>query len=147
MESAKPRSAKPTIAGILIVLMAAPLVQAAPPQKPQTQPQSQQQTAQAQTPDTNPQNAPEAPAPQLADPATRPGNLQSDQQNTNPVGTAAAPVAKPTGIAASRPAGAVIAPAKQRRVRSIVIRVGIIVGAAVAVGTVVALSRSSSSRP
>jgi hypothetical protein len=74
--------------------------------------------------------------------------LQSDQQqNPNPVGTAAAPLAKPTGVAASRPAGAVIAPAKQRRVHPILIRVGIIVGAGVAIGVVAGLSRASSSRP
>jgi hypothetical protein len=41
----------------------------------------------------------------------------------------------------------VIAPAKQRRTRAILIRVSIVVGAAIAVGTVVALSRSSPSRP
>ncbi len=64
-----------------------------------------------------------------------------------PVGTAAAPYEKITGVTASRPAGAVIAPAKQRRVRSILIRVGVVVGAAVAVGTVVALSHGSPSRP
>jgi hypothetical protein len=73
----------------------------------------------------------------------------ADQQNgvTKPVGTAAAPLEKPSGVTASRPAGAVIAPAKQRRARAILIRVGIVVGAAVAVGTVVALSRASPSRP
>ena len=64
-----------------------------------------------------------------------------------PVGTAAAPFEKTTGVAASRPAGAVIAPAKQRRARSILIRVSIVVGAAVAIGTVVALSHGSPSRP
>ena len=64
-----------------------------------------------------------------------------------PVGTAAAPVMKTGGVAASRPAGAVIAPGKQRRARSILIRVGVIVGAAVAVGTVVGLSHASPSRP
>ena len=64
-----------------------------------------------------------------------------------PVGSAAAPFEKTTGVAASRPAGAVIAPAKQRRARSFLIRVSIVVGAAVAVGTVVALSHGSPSRP
>jgi hypothetical protein len=64
-----------------------------------------------------------------------------------PVGTAAAPVMKSGGVAASRPAGAVIAPGKQRRARSILIRVGVIAGAAVAVGTVVALTHASPSRP
>jgi hypothetical protein len=61
------------------------------------------------------------------------------------VGTAAAP--GKTMIAASRPAGAAIAPAKQRRVRTILISVGVIVAAGVAVGTVAGLSHASSSHP
>jgi hypothetical protein len=131
---------KSSIAGLLVVLLAAPLAQAEP--LSQQQGQSQQQPLQQQAP------APDAPSPQLANPSTRTSNLQTgQQQNSNPVGTAAAPVAKPTGVAASRPAGAVIAPGKQRRAKSILIRVGIIVGAGVAVGTVAALSRGSSSRP
>lgn len=74
-------------------------------------------------------------------------SVQAQSNTQTPVGTAAAPYEKPTGVAASRPAGAVIAPAKQRRSRSILIRVAVVVGAAVAVGTVVALSRASPSRP
>jgi hypothetical protein len=73
---------------------------------------------------------------------------QAPQQGGNPpVGTAAAPYEKGVGVAASRPAGVVIAPAKQRRTRSFLIRVGLIVGAAVAVGTVIGLSSASPSRP
>jgi hypothetical protein len=156
MKSSILQLARISIAVILIVLLAAPLSQAAPiqVQQAQSQPQpalsqpSQQQTLGVLAPDANSQNVPEAPSPQLADPATRSSKLQSDQQQSNnPVGTAAAPVAKPTGVAASRPAGAVIAPAKQRRVHAILIRVGIIVGAGVAIGTVAGLSRGSSSRP
>jgi hypothetical protein len=64
-----------------------------------------------------------------------------------PVGTAAAPYEKGIGVAASRPAGAVIAPAKQRRTRSFWIKTGVLLGAAVAVGTVVGLSSASPSRP
>lgn len=94
---------------------------------------------------------PDAPAPQQA-PA--PGDQQTptptpDQagQAQKPEGTAAGPVTRPTGVAGSRPAGAAIAPSKQKRVRRILIRMGIIIGAAAAVGTVVALSEGSSSRP
>jgi len=64
-----------------------------------------------------------------------------------PVGTAAAPYEKVTGVPASRPAGAAIAPAKQKRTRSILIKVGLIVAAGVAIGAVVALSTASSSKP
>ena len=64
-----------------------------------------------------------------------------------PVGTAAAPYERTMGVASSRPAGAVIAPAKQRRVRTILISVSLIAGGAIAVGSVAALSHGSSSRP
>jgi hypothetical protein len=88
---------------------------------------------------------------QASDARQPPGNPESsvrEQQNgTEPVGTAAAPYEKPLGVAASRPAGAVMAPAKQRRTRTILIRVGLVAGAAVAIGTVVALSKTSPSRP
>ena len=95
---------------------------------------------------------PDSPAPvksQTSDQMQPLGSPESSvQQNgTEPVGTAAAPYEKPLGVAASRPAGAVMAPAKQRRTRTILIRVGLIAGAAVAIGTVVALSKTSPSRP
>ena len=59
---------------------------------------------------------------------------RAPQQNGGqaPVGTAAAPYEKGVGVAASRPAGAVIAPAKQRRTRSFWIKTGVLIGAAVA---------------
>ena len=64
-----------------------------------------------------------------------------------PVGTAAAETSKVSGVAASQPAGVAIAPAKQRRVRLIVIRVGAILGAGAAVGMVVALTQATPSKP
>ena len=64
-----------------------------------------------------------------------------------PVGTAVAEAPPSSGIAASQPAGVAIAPAKQRRVRTIVLRMGAIVGAGVAVGSVVALTAATSSKP
>jgi hypothetical protein len=79
--------------------------------------------------------------------APRPAQIQQNGGTPAPVGTAVAPYEKGIGIAASRPAGAVIAPAKQRRTRSFVIKAGLIIGAAVAVGTVVGLSSGSPSRP
>lgn len=90
--------------------------------------------------------------PQVSEQNEQPSTPQSgsDQEQTGaskPVGTAAAPYEKTTGVAASRPAGAVIAPAKQRRARTILIRFAVVVGAAVAIGTVVALSNGSPSRP
>lgn len=82
-------------------------------------------------------------------PANVPNTPQGQQQGEipAPVGTAVAPYEKGIGVAASRPAGAVIAPAKQKRSRSFMIKVGVLIGAAVAVGTVVGLSVASPSRP
>jgi len=79
--------------------------------------------------------------------ASLPGQEQQQTPAPKPVGTAAAPEMKTSGVAASRPAGAAIAPGKQRRARSFLIRVSIVLGAAVAIGTVVALSSASPSRP
>ncbi len=69
------------------------------------------------------------------------------QQPSEPAGTAAAQIGKLKGGPASKPAGAAIAPAKQRRVRSFLIKFGAIAGAGAALGTVYALSRSSPTRP
>jgi hypothetical protein len=63
-----------------------------------------------------------------------------------PTGTAAAEVGRPVGTVASTPAGAAIAPPKQRQVRSFLIKVGVIAGAGVALGTVAALSAASPAR-
>lgn len=96
---------------------------------------------------------PENPAPansqapaQSQQPAAPPPAPPQDNSH-RPVGTAAAPYEPTTGIAASRPAGAAIAPAKQRRVRTFLISLGVIAGAAIAVGSVAALSHGSPSRP
>jgi hypothetical protein len=86
-------------------------------------------------------STPSAPVPQSSTPAQQPATPQ------HPVGTAAAPYEKPSGVAGSRPAGAAIAPAKQRRVRAIVIKVGIVLAAGAAVGAVVGLSKASHSQP
>ena len=64
-----------------------------------------------------------------------------------PTGTAAAQAGKLSGNAASRPSGAAIAPAKQRQVRSFLIKMGVIAGAGVAIGTVAALSKGTSPKP
>ena len=87
-------------------------------------------------------------APQAApDSSSQTSSSQQEPVPAQPVGTAAAPYEKTMGIAASRPAGAAIAPAKQKRVRTIIISVGVIVAAGVAVGSVAGLSHASSSHP
>jgi len=86
--------------------------------------------------------------PQAAqDSSSQSSSSQQQQEPAQPVGTAAAPYERTMGIAASRPAGAAIAPAKQKRVRTILISVGVIVAAGVAVGAVAGLSHASSSHP
>jgi hypothetical protein len=91
---------------------------------------------------------PSAPEPQSsAQPQEQPQKAQQQNSPQQPVGTAAAPYEKPTGVPGSRPAGAAIAPAKQRRVRAIVIRVGLVLAGAGAVGAVVGLSKASHSQP
>jgi hypothetical protein len=72
---------------------------------------------------------------------------QAQPSPQKPVGTAVAEAPSASGIAASQPAGVAIAPAKQRRVRTIVLRMGALVGAGVAVGSVVALTAATSSKP
>jgi hypothetical protein len=72
---------------------------------------------------------------------------KQDEKLQRPVGTAAAEGPRVTGVTAAQPAGAAIAPAKQRRVRTIVLKVGAILGAGAAIGTVVALTAATPSKP
>ena len=72
---------------------------------------------------------------------------QQQTRPTEPVGTAVAETVPTMGVAASRPAGAALAPAKQRRVRTILIRMGAVLGAGAAVGLTMALSEGSPSKP
>jgi len=152
------------IAGTLLLLLIAPFAHASPfPQQeanpsPQVEGVSSSQ-ANSQDADSGAKNSNTEPSPSEALPNS-PGTVRSQDQLSSeqqpssklqsgtqePLGTAVAPPVKTTGVAASRPAGAAIAPAKQRRSRSILIKVSAIVGAGVAVGTVVGLSRASPSR-
>lgn len=79
--------------------------------------------------------------------STQPGSSQSESDRPDsaakPVGTAVAPSGIINGATATSPAGAAIAPAKQRRARSILIKVGVVIAAGVAIGTVAALSHAS----
>jgi hypothetical protein len=103
----------------------------------QNAPQQQQQ--QSNTSSSSTVSSPQAPSSQSATPQN------SKQQR--PVGTAAAEAPNVSGITAAQPAGVAIAPAKQRRVRTLVLKVGAIVGAGVAVGTTLALTMGTSSKP
>jgi hypothetical protein len=84
---------------------------------------------------------------QTSTPATSQGNASDDQKLQRPVGTAAAEAPKVSGVTAAQPAGVAIAPAKQRRVRTIVLKVGAILGAGAALGAVIALTAATPSKP
>lgn len=92
------------------------------------------------------QPIPDAPEAQDTEQGSAPnGTGPASGSDQKPLGVAAAPYTRPTGVAGSRPAGAVIAPAKQRRVRTILISIGVVVAAGVAIGTVAGLSHASPS--
>ncbi len=100
---------------------------------------------------------PQAPEPQIQDireslrvqQTKEAAKTQSPDRDAlqQPQGAAAARVQPTTGAAASQPAGAALAPVKQKRSRSFLIRLGVLAGAGIAVGTVVALSSASPSKP
>ena len=66
---------------------------------------------------------------------------------TEPVGAATAESVPTTGGAAAKPAGIAIAPAKQHQTRSLLFKVGAVLAAGAALGTVYALSHGTSSTP
>jgi hypothetical protein len=78
--------------------------------------------------------------------SANPGSSQSEN-GQQPVGAAAAQLGRTTGGAASKPAGAALAPTQQRRSRSLLLKLGLLAGAGIAVGSVAALSKASPSKP
>jgi hypothetical protein len=96
-------------------------------------------------PDQNP--SPNIQSPSEALPATPPPQPKAEQQMQEPLGAATAEGVPTVGGAASRPAGAAIAPAKQNQRRSLLIKLGLIAAVGVAGGTVYALSKGTSSKP
>lgn len=130
-----------------------PQAQAAPSQNTQQTPDQNQAPAQAAPQNQNP--SPHQPPVELPEnpghgntnePANNPPvSTTQPQQQQEPNGTAVAPQIQTSGGAASKPAGVAIAPPKQRRVRSLLIKLGVLAGAGVAIGTVVGLSAASPS--
>jgi hypothetical protein len=139
------------------------------PANTQTAPAGQNQQNQPQQPanpggtSVNPSQAPLAPVttypdasgtqqqqqPSTTTPAqtNAPEGPQPKKQPSEPVGAATAESVPTAGGAAAKPAGVAIAPAKQHQTRSWLIRIGAVVAAGAAVGTVYALSRSTPSTP
>ena len=115
------------------------------PDSPGTTLAKSQPPAFSQSASPQSQSSPEAASQQDQNVPPPPSQAQPAPQK--PVGTAAAEPTHAGGIAASQPAGVAIAPAKQRRTRTIVIRTAAIIGAAVAVGVVVGLTEATGSKP
>lgn len=114
----------------------------------QQQPSADQSASQEDT--TKPVIAPANPAEvQQLENAQKQNEAQPAPVNerVNPLGTAAAEKGRTAGGGASRPAGVAIAPAKQKRSRGLLIKLGAIAAAGAAMGTVYALSRSTGSTP
>jgi cytoskeletal protein RodZ len=80
-------------------------------------------------------------------PQATPQAQTGQQQEPAPSGTAGAKAANVKGAPVAQPAGAAVAPARQRGHRSLFIKLGLLAGAGIAVGTVVALSAKSQPRP
>ena len=89
-------------------------------------------------------------APSIAQPvqqSTESSSIQPQNPGAVPSGAAGAKAPTVRGAPASRTVGAAIAPAKQRQRRSLLIKVGLVAGACIAVGSAFALSKSSPSKP
>jgi hypothetical protein len=72
---------------------------------------------------------------------------QSQQPATAPSGAAGAKAADVKGSPVAQPVGAAVAPVRQHGHRSLLIKLGLVAGAGIAVGSAVALSERSPSRP
>jgi cytoskeletal protein RodZ len=105
--------------------------------------QSSQQTATS----PNSTELPDAPTTAQASSQERSDPSQAQNPGSVPSGAAGAKMPHAKGAPAARPLGAAIAPAKQRGRRSLLIKVGLVAGTCVAVGSVFALSKGSSAKP
>jgi hypothetical protein len=140
----------------------------APQTQEQQQPPAQTQNPPAQPPTSGqypPTNNPDSAMPNPAQPPLKPVETlpeapsrpqqqnqgqppnSAQQQQQAPAGAGAAQAGATAGGAASKPAGNAIAPAKQHQTRSLLIKIGAVGGAAIAVGTIVGLSRATGSKP
>ena len=113
------------------------------PSRPPDNVQSSQQTATS----PNSTELPDAPTTAQSSSQERSDPSQAQNPDSVPSGAAGAKMPHAKGAPAARPLGAAIAPAKQRGKRSLLIKLGLVAGACVAVGSVFALSKGSSAKP
>src|SRR5580698_6711279 len=97
------------------------------------------QSGQSSTADKKDDSLPDAPQAQSAQ--TQPG------QQPAPSGAAGAKAANVKGSPVAQPVGAAVAPPRQRGHRSFLIKMGLVAGAGIAVGSAVALSQRCPARP
>jgi len=91
---------------------------------------------------------PDAPTPVQPVQQSQDGSsIQPQNPGAVPSGAAGAKAPTVRGAPASRTVGAAIAPAKQGQRRSLLIKVGLVAGACVAIGSAFALSKGSPSKP
>jgi hypothetical protein len=114
------------LAGAFLISSETPLL-ASPPQSSQT--------------NTANDPLPDAPQPQSAQ------TPAGQQPSAVPSGAAAAKAAKVSGAPVAQPVGAAVAPARQRGHRSLLIKLGVLAGAGIAVGAAVGLAERSPARP
>jgi hypothetical protein len=122
------------LAGAFVVSGGIPLL-ASPQQSSDPNAAAQQQPDPQQT-----SSLPDAPQAQTQTPAAQ-------QQAPAPSGSAGAKAATVKGAPVAQPTGAAIAPARQRGHHSLLVKVGLLAGAGIAVGAAVALAERSPSRP
>jgi hypothetical protein len=152
-----PWLARFVIVAVSLALCGAPeLVAQSAPAQPDSRTQPQPQTgivdpAQGPLQPVPPQEVPDAPSTSTNEPHPSPQQSaplkQEQKKNEQPLGAAVGQAGVTAGGGASKPAGNAIAPAKQRQVRSFLIKLGLIGAAGIAVGTVVALTKTSPSNP
>jgi predicted lipid-binding transport protein (Tim44 family) len=118
------------LAGAFLISSEMPLL-ASPPQYSESGPAGQKQD----------DSLPDAPQAQSAQ------TPASQQPAVAPSGAAGAKAAEVKGAPVAQPAGAAVAPVRQRGHRSLLIKFGLLAGAGIAVGSAVALSQGSPSRP
>ena len=110
--------------------------------------QSSQSSTATQTADDSLPDAPQSQTAQTQTTQAQTAQTPSAQQSAPaPSGAAGAKAANVKGAPVAQPAGAAVAPVRQRGHRSLLIKVAVIAGAGIAVGSVIALSKSSSARP
>ena len=88
------------------------------------------------------QETAQQPVPEQTEPAPQP-----KVRPVQPAGAGVAQTGPTSGGAASKPAGNAIAPAKQKQYHSLLIKVGAVAAAGIALGTVYGLSRGTKSTP